>query len=304
MGEFEKLLPFKWRDTEVPVTSVRFSLAHDLVEHKYWGRDGARIEDTGLAPIRISARIPLGNHIYPGATETWKPGKLYPTAFRQLLLDFSKRTDGRLQHPEFGTLICKAERFDCELDAGKRDFTEVEATWVETISDDLVARPRLSPVNDLALAAGDLDASDADLRALAPQLPEYKTSLTDLARAVQSVGDQATILQQRAAGSIDSLVYRAQQIQASIDRAKDARTWPATQAVERLKEASYGLREKLLQAGRDIGLRVTPQDMTLAGIQAWLPDSTGMNDVIRLNPSLVRQPVVPAGTPVRYYLAA
>lgn len=303
MSEFEKLLPFKWRDTEVPVSSVRLSLAHDLVEHKYYGRDGARIEDTGVAPIRISARIPLGNHIYPGASEKWKPGALYPTVFRQLLIDFAKRTDGYLQHPEFGRMVCKAERLDCELDAGKRDSTEIEASWVQTTSE-LVAVPRLAPVSDLALAAGDLDASDADLRALAPQIPKYQTSLTDLARAVQSVGDQTSILQQRAGGQIAAIVYRATEIQRSIDRARDARTWQATQAIERIKEASFGLREALLQAGRDIGIQLVTTDTTLAGLAAQLPANTNMNDVIRLNPRLVARPVIPAGIGVRYFIAA
>lgn len=42
-----QLFAFKWRDVEVPITKMRLSIAHDLVEHKYWGVDGARIEDTG-----------------------------------------------------------------------------------------------------------------------------------------------------------------------------------------------------------------------------------------------------------------
>lgn len=303
MSEFEKLLPFKWRDTEVPVSSVRLSLAHDLVEHKYWGRDGARIEATGLAPIRISARIPLGNHIYPGKSESWKQGKLYPTVFRQLLIDFAKRTDGLLQHPEFGLINCKAERLDCDLDASKRDSTEVEASWVQSSLASVVSSGT-SPVADLTQAAGDLDASDVDLRALAPQIPKYQASLTDLARAVQSVGDQTSILQQRAGGQIAAIVYRATEIQRSIDRARDARTWRATQAIERIKEASFGLREALLQAGRDIGIQLVTVDTTLAGLAAQLPANTNMNDVIRLNPRLVARPVILAGTGVRYFIAA
>ena len=49
VDEFEQLLPFKWRDVELPVTHVKLSLAHDLVEHKYWGVDSGRVEATGVA---------------------------------------------------------------------------------------------------------------------------------------------------------------------------------------------------------------------------------------------------------------
>ncbi len=88
----------------------------------------------------------------------------------------------------------------------------------------------------------------------------------------------------------------------SIDRAKSALTWPATQSIERLKAASFDLRQRLLAIGRDIVLYSVAADTTLASVLAQLPD-TKLTDLIKLNPSLVAGPVVSAGTVVRYYAA-
>lgn len=303
-GEFEKLLPFKWRDEEYPLSNIRFSLAHDLVEHKYWSVDGGRIEDTGVAPIRITASIPLVNHIFPGQNEKWKPGQLYPTALRKLFVDFGKKTTALLQHPEFGRIPCKAERIDCNLTSDRRGHAQIEASWIETIDDNVRAVPRLNPINNLASAVGDLDASDADLRALAPQIPEYEESFEDMMRAVQAVGDQVSLVSQRAGGRIDAIVYRAKQVQQSVDRARSALTWPVTQNIERVKEAAQGLREQLLASSRSIGIYAVTNATTLAGVLAQLPSNTGIADVIKLNPRLVAAPVIPEATAVRYYLVA
>ncbi len=303
-GEFEKLQPFKWRDDEYPISNIVFSLAHDLVEHKYWGVDGGRVEDTGVAPIRISVSMPLGNHIYPGVNETWKQGSLYPTALRKLFVDFALKSTGLCQHPEFGRISAKADRIECRLEAGKRGHAQVEASWIQTNDDTVNSVPRLNPTLDLVVAAGDLDGSDADLRALAPQLPKFEESFEDFARSIQAVGDQLALLSHRDAGRIDAIVYRAQLMQQSIDRARSALTWPATQNLERIKAAANGLRQKLLEAGKGIGLYTLANDTTLAGVQAQIPKSTGMGDIMRLNPHLCVKPIVPAGTAVRYYLAA
>lgn len=297
-----KLLEAKWRKIPFPVTSMRMSLAHDLVEHKYWGVDGARVEATGVAPLRFSFRVPLHDGIFPGKNETWKANELYTVTFRKLLTAFAKKQNGELQHPEFGTIICKPEKFDVEWDGGKRGGCEVECSFIETISDQelLLAIPRPNPRTEMSVAAQDLDASETDLLALVPGLPQYPETFDDFARAVQGVFDQATILSMQAAGKIDSIVYRANAIGDSIDRARSALTWPATENVERIKAAAHGLREKLLQLGRDIVIYRTPAESTVAGIARVLSD-TSLGDLVKLNPHLMIKPTVPQGTVIRYY---
>ncbi len=299
---FEQLLACKWRDVEFPIIKVSMSLAHDLVEHKYWGVDGARVEATGLAPMRFSVSIPFINGIVPGKNERW--GILYPNGMRSFLAAFADRRTGFFQHPEYGVIPCKPEHVSFELSGDHRGGMMCEATFVETLEDDVTINLiGESPVQDIELAALSLDASDGDLRALIPTFPKYQTSWADLARGIQSIADQATLLSNTTAGKINAIVYRVDNIEDSIDRAKSALTHDVTHALERVKEKANNLREKVLSdTNKHIVRFLVPGDTTIAGLLAQLPDAQ-LGDIIKLNPQLMGEAVVSKGTVVRYYSA-
>ena len=261
-GEFAALLTFCWRSKHYPLTRLSLSLAHDLVEHKYWGVDGGRIEDTGVAPMRIAATIPIGHHIYPGTKEKWQAGALYPAALRPFILDFAKRTTGLVQHPEFGEIKCKADRLEFALTGERQGATEIQATWIETLDEDVVATIRLAPVADLQGAADDLEASGADLRKLAPELPEFKEDIASLGRKLSSIADAVTVMSYRQMGVVNQIIYQAHRMQVAIDRAKSALTWPATQNLHRVKSAAFSLRQAFLTPG-GIGLYTVMGDTPL-----------------------------------------
>lgn len=301
--EFARLLPFTWRGKHYPITNIHLSLAHDLVAHKYWGVDGARVEDTGVDALRISATIPIANTIYPGQKEKWTAGKLYPTALREFIIDFSKRTTGLLQHPEFGEIACKPERMDFEFTGEKQDSTEIRASWVETLDDEVVHKLVASPIQNVQSAASDLTASGDDLRSLAPQLPEFREDIESLGRKLTAVVDQVTVLSYRAAGVVNRILYQAHRLEVSLYRAKNALTWPAIQNLQRIQAAAFFIRKTFISPG-GIGLWTVPKPMTLANVAAALPVKASIGDVIKLNPSLVRGPVVVQGALVRYALAS
>lgn len=302
-GEFEQLLPFKWRTREYPLTRIHLSLAHDLVEHKYWGVDGGRVEATGIAPVRIAATIPISNHIFPGKNEKWSAGDLYPTALRAFVIDFGKRATGLLQHPELGEIACKAEKLDFELTGDRQGATEITASWVETLDDDVVSKIVNSPVRDIELGANDLDAMGQDLILLAPTLPAFTLDLASLAHKLTALADTVTVLSYRSAGLVNKIIYQVSRIQLAVDHAGTALTWPATQALHRILAGAFEMRRKLLTPG-GLGLYTVRGDTTLAGVALALPKATSVGDLIKLNPDLVRSPVVPRGSLVRYRLAA
>lgn len=346
-GEFEQLLPFKWRDLHLPILRIGLSLAHDLVEHKYWGVNGARVEATGVAPIRISAIIPIGNSIFPGKNEKWQAGALYPDALRKFIIEFAKKETGYVQHPEFGEIACKPEKMEFELAGDKQDCTQISASWVETLDDELAHKLVASPVQDIELGASDLAASGADLKKLAPELPEFQESLESLGRKLTSIVDTVSVLQYRGAGLLNRILYQAHRLEVSIQRAssnqlgqitslrpgasqfkkvlkamskigssttvgtgptssnarpqQQALTWPAIQSLQQIKAGAYSLRRALLsQSG--VGLYTVPAQSTIAALILSLPKGTSVADVIKMNPSLARGPVVPKGTVVRYPL--
>lgn len=319
-GEFTKLLPFTWRGMHLPILKVGLSLAHDLVEHKYWGVNGGRVEATGVAPIRISAVIPIANSIYPAANEKWEAGALYPGALRKFIIEFSKRETGYVQHPEFGEVACKPERMSFELTGERQDSTEIQASWVETLDDELAHKLKLTdPALDLDQAASDLNASHANLKALIPELPEFKEDIESLGRKVTAVVDTVSILSYRSAGLVNRIIYQAHRLEVSIKRAasnqmgqitplrpfssivkQHALTWPAIEALQKIKAGAFAMRRKLL-APNGLGIYVVPAQTTVAGLVAALPN-VSVSDLIRLNPRLARGPVVPRSLFVRYPL--
>lgn len=335
-GEFAQLLPFTWRGLHLPIFKIGISLAHDIVEHKYWGVDGGRIESTGIAPIRILATIPIANSIFPGKSEKWDAGTLYPNALRKFMLEFAKKETGYLQHPEFGEIACKPEKYEFELSGDKQDCTEIHASWVETLDDEVLRKLVPSPVRDIELAAANLEASGesfflvqpsqaalksgaSDLKKLAPNLPEFKESIESLGRKLTSVVDTVSVLQYRVAGLVNRIIYQAHRLEVAIQRAASGKlfqvsplrpftgrpshalTWPVVQALQRIKAAAYVMRRALLDPG-GIGLYTVPALTTLAGLVNSLP-GVNVASLIRLNPNLVRGPIVRKGAVVRYPLS-
>lgn len=298
---FDQLQAAKWRDVEFPVASMTISFAHDLAEHKYWGVDGARVEATGLNPLHFSFEIPMHQGIVPGKAEKWRAGSLYPTEYRKLLVAFAQKLDGTLIHPDFGAINCKAEKLDIRYDGGRRGGPTINASFIETLPDDDVrlAAPPL-PTNEMEAAAKDLDASELDLRGLAPRLPAYDETLTDLMRRITGVVDQFGLLAQRQGGQIDNMLYRVNTLSDSVDRLRSAQTWSITQNIERIRAAAYNLREQLLQDTRPITIFRVPGDTSLAGLAATLKGAD-IGDLVKLNPTIVATPVVEKGTKVRYY---
>jgi len=298
------LLAFRWRDVQVPVTRMRVSLAHDLVEHKYWGVDGARVEATGLAPLRFSATIPMVNGLAVGKSETWK-SQLYTNVLRPLIVAFSRRDIGLLQHPEFGNVACKAERLDIDWDGSKRGGCDVEASWVETVDDRAIREVLKAPASAMGDAARTLDASGADIKSLVPKAPVYVDSFESMMNNITGVVDQVGIQSKRAAGRIDAVVYRVKALGESVDRTRSSLTWPIKHAIEVIKANADDLRKALAKIGRDIVIYTTLSESTMAGVYGIVGGpATSMTEFIRLNSHLMREPRVPVGSNIRYFASS
>lgn len=309
----EQLLPASWRGIEFPVTKMRATIAHDLVEHKYWGKDGARVEATGLAPVRFSFTVPLIQGLTSGRVERWHI--LYPNQFRSLLTAFQKKATGVLQHPEFGEVACKAERMEVDWEATRRGGCDIELSFVETAVDgDQSFAEFPSPVNDVEDTSLGLDDEQfkadttAILLAAGVELPPYLAeeqfgepfSFGDAISKLKSVTDYPSLLSRRAGGRIDSIVYQADRLAESAAAARTALTWPVTQRVERTKAAAHDLNQKVLAGRRRVALFTVPADTTLAGVARQIQGAS-IGDLVKLNPGLMLRPEIPRGTVIRYY---
>ena len=327
---FAQLLPFMWRGVGFPACNFKVSLRQDLAVHAYMDRSGAHVEGTGRAPLQFDVRIPFLNTVEPGLAEEW--GVLYPTQWRKFLAACADKTTDILQHPELGPVKCVLQHCDTVWDADKATTgVWVEASWLEdavdpTASDALFAQP--SPV---AKGVAAFQALDYQLGQILPGLgPSGMVPLdfTSFMRSLQSIGDQATLLAKRGAGTIDSVAYRVQNLKQSFDFATTttlasgkqttsitkgalagltlngppALYWPLLETLQASQDALDTLRAQLLAKSKPIVLYVTPQATTLGGIAVLT--KADMGDLITLNRPLVRSAIVPANTTVRYYAAA
>ncbi len=317
---FDNLLPFYWRGVEVPVREFRMTVAHDLVMHKPWGVDGARVEATGLEPTRFQLTIPFFNHLAPGVNEGWISGDLYPTVYREFLSAFNDRSTGHLQHPEFGLIACKPEGLETTWIGTARNGVEVTATFVETLDDSVQHKVQNGYV-ELDAAAVDFDTKFNDLKKLVPELPEYEATFADLARAIQGFGDQIGLLQYRTAGQVKSVLYRLDNIERAFTysdkprfgepldppwapkprrRHENVLLWPAKREVEIMRSAAYEVQRRAEIQARQVLYYTTKDDTTLAALLPQLPGAQ-LADLIILNRHLMATPYIPAETQIRYY---
>lgn len=309
---FEQLLPCTWREIHFPVSAIKVTLSQDLVEHKYWGVDGARVESTGRAPLQIEATIPFVNGIVPGKNEKW--GVLYPTEFRKFLDAFADNKTGMLQHPELGGIVCRPVSIDFAHDAQRRDGVEATARWIETVETDVEILFSDSPIKEASLAALDLDASKDDILSLVPDAAFPEMNFDMFVNKIAGAIDQVALTADLLAAKPGQLLNRVQTLQDSLVRAKNVLTWRAEEACERAKSAVHtiekatgshtvhGTGPAAEPVRKKIGRYFTKKNSTLAGVLGSLPTkNTTMQDLIKLNVHLMGRPDIPAGSLVRYY---
>jgi hypothetical protein len=304
---------------EFPVTEMTVGMSHDMAEHKFWKVDGEELENTGRNALVFSCKALFKNHITPGKNENFST--LYPSVYRGFFLSASDGSTGVLGHPEFGPINCKVMSVNTDWRATTRDGVEVDCVWKETLTQNDISRinGNISPVNNVQTFAGDLDRELGST--IYASRPEFKPDFFDTLTQATSVFDQVTIQSHRVVGKIDQMGYRLNRIGDAIGRAvTPPRTtvasiinpfpsqtnralttmyWPLRQSVESMKAALDNFRQTLLESGRPIVFYRVPQPISLAGIT--IATKAPVQDLMNLNPGLVRTPYIPTGATVRYY---
>jgi hypothetical protein len=308
----KNLAAFEWRNEQYPTLSFSTTIAHDLVEHKYWGRDGADVEAVGRAPLRVRVRIPFFNNIFPGRGERWKHGSLYPIAFRKFSEDFANRVTGIIIHPEYGWIPSKPSSMSCEWSGqSNRDGVFVDAEWVETFDEEGKAQSLKAPSADLDLksASASFEAQKRDIASLLPPGHDddfWATVLTmdfvDLANLATSASGTLGAVAYSVAGKLTSIEYHAERVMKSLDVINSPLVWPARDACTRMIEAAQKARENQLRQDRKVLTMRLERTMTLASVVAIIP-SARVGDIIRLNPKLISSPIVVRDSEIRYYAA-
>lgn len=301
---FTQLLEFRWRDIGVPISETTLEVRQDLVIHKFADRNGAHVEGTGRHPLQFTARIPFMNGLTAAPGETWGGKQLYPTVWRAFFTACTDNTSGTLQHPELGPLTVKLEHCKTVWSATRRGGVDVEASWIESDDDGadlLAALSSPSPIAGLMSSAADIDsqlaqfAANPDAGLSDVYAPDE--SFSSYVASVVAVSDTQSLLGQASAGQCDVIVAQALAVQATLGGS--CLTWSLNLSCDIAIENARNAKAAILSQGKPVSLFTVGKDCTMGELAAVIP--ANVTDLIRLNLTLVQNPIVPQGTVVQYY---
>jgi DNA circularisation protein len=303
---FDALLQLEWKGIPIPYAGMKNKLRQDLVIHKFVDRDGAHIEGTGRHPLEFTAKVPCLNNLSRGSAENW-PVQLYPFTRDALLRACADKSSGTLQHPELGSLTCKCQTMEWDLEAQVRSGVWVDLSWIETDDTGVDLDHDLSvpsPTASLIAAGGALDGQMAALnpRLYPKPIAVPAVSFTDIVASIRGVVDQTTVVQKAFGGQYDNAIYNAQSLEDSLNQAGNASAlnWPLVASCERMKQAAYDQKAAQLTKTRPIGLFTVQKDSTMAQLAASIPGAS-LGDLMILNAAFLAAPLVPAASVLRFY---
>lgn len=300
----DSYFPCAWRGIGFPIASLKVSLQQDLVQHKYWGVDGADVEATGRAPLEIEAVIPFFQNVVGGKADQFGRG-LFPSQFILFQQSFADRTAGPLDTPQIFNLWCRPVSMEYAYDPMRRDGVEVTARWVETINIDAPDGVEIQSANSGGEALLSLDAAKSDLSRVSH--PEFTESFEGLLNKLGGVFDTTASKVKIILNTGNRIRYRLDRLQSSVERAKNALTWPVEESIEKAKEVfgpqtvnGTGPAAPAANPRRPTLRFTTTFRTTLSQLQTRFPNNS-VDDLLYLNPRLASRPAVPGGTVIRYY---
>jgi prophage DNA circulation protein len=288
------LQPPSWRGIPFPLTSLHNGFTHDHVEHKFLYQSGAYIEATGRNALNFQARIPFCNGVEAASFESWAGQVLYPDLFNRFLQAVLDETSGEFVHPNFGTLTCKARDVDWDIAGnGPRDGAILSCRFYHSNDDKDSLSDTLTTQSPMARASSSAAVLDDQLAATGP-LPELSNDKKSFGELVADVGDGT--------GNVGRITSKLDNTDAALQRRDSVGDWPLRGAVEDMRAAVFDL-----QSFNGVGAQRTRETtvswgttLPVLGIRLGVRTQ----DLVEMNPSLARSPLVPAGVRVRYPFGA
>jgi len=312
-----------WRGIEAPIFEIERDTSHTIVDHEQPDVDGATLESTGRKPRSISCTLMFRNGIVLGSYNGG--ARLFPDTFDRFMRALDDRSTGELIHPYHGTIFAKVVSFKDSFTGDKTDGADVSVSWREdnrqgpgvvTLNAQFIAVAQVSAVA-LDVALGNVVADPRLKLIIAPYVPS--TSFSDLTRSIVGGLNAITNASVNAQNQIPALLGQLTQIERALDIASQPlqaspaqillgplyplATSPAAIATARAALAKLRAAMFAAQKGGAGGVLtyVTATVATLGSLASLLGTST--TDILATNPGLVRAPVIPLGTTIRYHRA-
>src|SRR3990172_2799142 len=197
-------------------------------------------------------------------------------------------------HPLFGKVRARPTTWSVELSAERTSGIVMDVSFIETFDD----MPPAEAIAALTMSLTELAAAaDKGLAKLGYEWPtgERTDSLADLLKQVQSLAFSARLtytgMMNQAIGTVDRIVD-------DVDKMTDWDKWSTTNNLMELRNGMVDLGQKFASQARKMKEQVVAIATTL---DSMADGHTSVNDLIALNPTLVGQPTVPAGTSVKLF---
>lgn len=287
-----KLPEFKWRGKLYPLDTVGWlrrweTTANQTTSCQY-------IQDRGPTNWLFSYTIPFRN----GIAAKQYGDNLFSRVI-ELRDDCENRERGPLNDPVWGEWQCVATEFRGDIDKTRRDGCDIQVEFLykPKINEEDEHAGGLATIGQLASAAATADAEVQKAFYEREQPPPEGGA--DLLSGIAGIGRQIERQGDKVSQALHKFARRCEAIEDAVKRLEDPKLNELRIAIRRNRAMALRLTKRVNNALRDtkrLVLRYNKEALTLA-------KEAGMSiqELLQLNPSLAKTPIVPQGTMVTLY---
>lgn len=269
----------------IPCASVETDGGHTQVARPYPYVDVEGHDNTGRNARVFRVKLYFVNTVLPNAF----PG--FWNDWKDALADGSS---GPCVHPLYGAMRARVLTDSTPLVATVRSGLVVDVTFTET-RDDPTDTLESAPI-DLEIAA---DVATEECSAVGIEYPtgEGDSSLTESIGAIEGAITSASM---SVNGLVNQTLGKVNSMMDSVESLTDPESFPAYDALATVYAGLLGIGKRIERLSpRATAKLVTQHNDSLDAIATRVGNTD--QDIMALNPALVRSPTVPKGTTVTYY---
>jgi hypothetical protein len=278
-----------WRGLFAPCEAAPVDGAHAQVERKAYGVDAAWHDHAGREPYTMNVKLHFINTMFDGII--WFPNKW--NEWRKALEDGSP---GKLRHPLLGEMDAVVNKWNQSLDSKQTAGISVDVTFTETLLDVTKANALKAPAVDVKaltkqvlVDAGNLGINFPSGRldgSLFDAIDSFFGNITSAEMTITGLGNQIV-------GGIEDMISRVEMVaDPSAAPAYDNLVFLWSALTDKIRDA-----EKV--AARSTATVLLGSDTTFDAVSTERGNS--VEELMGLNPGLVRFRVIPKGSALVFY---
>lgn len=282
-----KLPPFSFRGVSMPLTGREANHAHESAEVGLQFRNGNYVEITGGTGWRFRYSIPARECIVGSGFKA-----VFTDVYRRFLTAYLDTTAGELSDPVLGVMQAKPARWNDQIEATKRDGTDLVVEFSQHIEADTEPLQLVS-LGSVASEAGKLNAEIIRMMTYedeAAKLPmDPLQQLAGYGAQIEAMGDRIDAKLSRIGSGLDKLEAQIERLE-NPDRAKWVRD------LRRIRVGLFRLERRAANPHKSIQRVAVNYSKTVGALAAEFKMT--LDDFLALNPALALMNPVPAGTKV------